>query len=88
MGYLDFLLYFYPLNTTPILKTTNFDFGLIKLPPIQAGLVVTELIIKLFKVRLNFIELELLDPDDTGACRTDYMHVRTASPPVSLWSAR
>ena len=27
------------------------------------------------QVRLNFEEVELLDPDSTGACRTDYMHV-------------
>ena len=28
-----------------------------------------------YQVRLNFEEVELLDPDSTGACRTDYMHV-------------
>ena len=27
------------------------------------------------QVRLNFEEVELLDPDATGACRTDYMQV-------------
>ena len=33
MGYLEFGLYFYPLNTTSILQTTNFNFSLLQLPP-------------------------------------------------------
>ena len=33
MSYLEFLLYFYPLNTTPIPQTANFDFGLLQLLP-------------------------------------------------------
>ena len=33
MSYLEFLLYFYPLNTTLIPQTANFDFSVLQLPP-------------------------------------------------------
>ena len=39
MGYLEFLLYFYPLNTTPIPQIAIFDFGLLYLPPINEKVV-------------------------------------------------
>ena len=38
------------------------------------------------QVRLNFEEVELLDPDSTGACRTDYMHVTGGVSQVPIWS--
>ena len=36
------------------------------------------------QVRLNFEEVELLDPDGTGNCRTDYMHVGATSTTVPV----
>ena len=37
------------------------------------------------QVRLNFEEVEILDPDSTGACRTDYMHVTGGVSQVPVW---
>ena len=39
------------------------------------------------QVRLDFEEVELLDPDSTGACRTDYMHVTGGVSQVFLTSS-
>ena len=40
------------------------------------------------QVRLNFEEVELLDPDSTGNCRTDYMHVSPTSTTVPVTTCR
>jgi len=43
--------------------------------PTVCSLMISPMSEDICQVRLNFEEVELLDPDSTGACRTDYMHV-------------